>query len=297
MRELSRKGIRAAQLGILINALLAVTKLVAGVVGNAYALVADAIESATDIFSSLAVMSGLLIAQRDPTEEFPFGYGRAETLAAAVVAMMLIGAALGISIEAVREIRTPHHLPAPWTLAILAVAVVVKWVVSRQVQSVGDETGSTAVRADASHHLSDAITSIAAFVGISIALWGGPGWEPADDWAALVGAAVIAYNGVAIFRSAVRDLMDAMPDNEIVSEIRRVAGGVPDVLAIEKLMVRRSGLVYHVGIHVQASGAMPLSESHALGGRVKSAIQKAIPQVASVLVHMEPFDNLRGDPV
>ncbi len=289
MPDLSDKGIRAAQLGILINTFLALAKFLAGVVGNSYALVADAIESGTDIFSSLIVMGGLRIARRDPTDEYPFGYGRAETLATAVVALLLLGAAAGISIEAIREIRTPHHLPAEWTLAVLAAVVIIKWLVSRRVGKVGVEIDSTAVKADAWHHLSDAVTSTAAFIGISIALWGGPGWEPADDWAALVAAAVVAYNGLAILRSALRDLMDATPGGEIIAEIRRVAAGVPEVLAIEKLHVRRSGMNYHAAIHVQARPAMPLAEAHALGGRVKATIQQALPQVTRVLVHMEPF--------
>jgi cation diffusion facilitator family transporter len=291
MPDLSEKGIRAAQLGILVNALLAVTKLLAGVVGNSYALIADAVESGADIFSSLFVMGGLQIARRDPTDEYPFGFGRAETLATAAVALMLVGVAVGIAIEAVREILTPHHLPAAWTLAVLATVVTVKWLISRRVQAVGSEIGSTAVQADAWHHLSDAVTSTAAFIGISIALWGGPGWEPADDWAALAASGVIAYNGVAILRSALRDLMDATPDGEIVAEIRKAAESVPGVLAVEKLLVRRSGMFYHVAIHVQASASMALSASHALGGQVKSAIQQALPQAGLILVHMEPFDN------
>ena len=291
MPDPSERGIRAAQLGILINALMALTKLLAGVVGNSYALVADAVESGTDIFSSLIVMGGLRIARRDPTEEYPFGYGRAETLATAVVALMLVGAAAGIAIEAVREILTPHHLPAPWTLAVLAVVVVVKWLISRRVEKVGAEIDSTAVKADAWHHLSDAVTSTAAFIGISIALWGGPGWEPADDWAALLAAAVIAWNGVVILRTALRDLMDAAPGGEIVAEIRNIARNVPEVLAIEKLQVRRSGMNYHAAIHVQARASMPLSEAHALGGRVKAQIQQSLPQVSRVLVHMEPFED------
>jgi cation diffusion facilitator family transporter len=290
MAETADRGIRAAQLGILVNVLLAVTKLLAGVIGNSYALIADAVESATDIFSSLIVVGGLRIAKRDPTDEYPFGFGRAETLATAVVALLLLGVAAGIVIEAVREILTPHHLPAAWTLGVLALVVVVKWLVSRRVEAVGNEIGSDAVRADAWHHLSDAVTSTAAFIGISIALWGGPGWEPADDWAALVAAAVIAYNGVAILRSALRDLMDATPGGEIVAAIRKVAESVPEVRAVEKLLVRRSGMTYHVAIHVQASPAMPLSEAHALGGRVKAAIQESIPQVGPILVHMEPFE-------
>jgi len=253
MSDRSERGIRAAQLGILVNAVLALVKLLAGVVGNSYALVADAVESSTDIFSSLVVMSGLRIARRDPTDEYPFGFGRAETLATGVVALMLVGAAVGIAIEAVREILTPHHPPAPWTLAVLATVVIVKWMISRRVQAVGVDIGSRAVAADAWHHLSDAVTSAAAFIGISIALWGGVGWEPADDWAALVASGVIAYNGLAMLYPALRDLMDAAPGSEVVDQIRQVAQQIPGVLAIEKLLVRRSGMVYHVAIHVQAA--------------------------------------------
>jgi len=202
---------------------------------------------------------------------------------------MLLGAAAGIAIEAVREIRTPHHLPAPWTLAVLAIVVVVKWVLGRRVESVGSEIGSTAVTADAWHHLSDAVTSTAAFIGISIALWGGPGWEPADDWAALVAAAVIAWNGLAMLRSTLRDLMDAHPGGEIADRIRTIAQHVDGVLAVEKLFIRRAGMVYRVAIHIQAAPTMSLADAHALGGRVKSMIREGLPQVQDVLVHMEPF--------
>jgi cation diffusion facilitator family transporter len=289
MSDLSEKGIRAAQLGILVNAVLAVTKLLAGVIGNSYALIADAVESGADIFSSLIVLGGLRIAQRDPTDEYPFGFGRAESLATAAVAVMLLGVAAGIAVEAVREILTPHHLPAKWTLVVLATVALVKWLISRRVQKVGAEIESAAVKADASHHLSDAVTSTAAFIGISIALWGGPGWESADDWAALAAAGVIAFNGIAILQSTLRDLMDATPDAKIVAEIRNAAENVPLVDAIEKLLVRRSGMNYHVAIHVQASPTMSLSAAHDLGGRVKAAIREAVPQVAHVLVHMEPY--------
>ncbi len=291
MADVTEKGIRAAQLGVLVNTLLAVTKLLAGVIGNSYALVADAIESGTDIFSSLIVMSGLRIARREPTAEFPFGYGRAENLATAVVALMLLGAAVGIAVEAVREILTPHHLPAAWTLLVLVAVVLIKWWISRRVLAVGVDIGSTAIKADAWHHLSDAVTSTAAFIGISIALWGGPGWESADDWATLIAVLVIAYNGVSILLAALRDLMDAAPDSDVINQIREVAEKVPGVLAVEKLLVRRSGMVYHVAIHVQSAPAMTLHEAHAVGGHVKAAIRDAMPRVHAVLVHMEPFEE------
>ena len=292
--DASARGVRAAQVGILINTLLAIAKLVAGLVGNAYALVADAVESTADILSSSIVWGALRLAARDPDGEYPFGYGKAEPLAAAVVSLMLLGAALGIAAEAVTEIRTPHHAPAPWTLAVLVVVMIIKWMLSRRVGAVGTEIGSTAVKADSWHHLSDAVTSAAAFIGISIALWGGPGWESADDWAALVASAVIAWNGVHMLRPALHDLMDRMPGADIVEPVRRAAEAVDGVRCTEKLAVRRAGMAYFVDIHVQADGAMSLHDAHVLGGRVKSAIRSALPQVQGVLVHMEPYEAPRG---
>jgi cation diffusion facilitator family transporter len=289
----SRPGIRSAQLGMLVNAVLATTKLVAGLVGNSYALVADAIESATDILTSLVVWGGLRVASREPDESHPFGYGKAEPLAAAVVALFIVGAAVAIALAAIREIRTPHHAPAPWTLAVLVGVIIIKTMLSRRVLGVGRDIGSNAVQADAAHHFSDAITSAAAFAGISIALWGGPGWESADDWAALFAAGVIAFNGISLLRRPLNDLMDAMPEAGVVERVRAAAEGVPGVLQTEKLAIRRTGLVYRVTIHVQAEPSMTLHQAHVLSGMVKSAIREALPEVQSVLVHMEPFEASR----
>src|SRR4051812_3879509 len=219
MSNATSRGIRTAQIGMLVNTCLAIIKLVAGIVGNTYALVADAIESTADIFSSLIVWGGLHVAGRDPDEEYPFGYGKAEALGTAVVSLMLLGASVAISVEAIREIRTPHKSPAPWTLLVLAGVMIAKWILSRRVQAVGADIGSTAVKADAWHHLSDAITSAAAFIGISVAVIGkrvrgGSGWESADDWAALVASVVIAFNGILLLRPAIHDIMDRMPGDD-----------------------------------------------------------------------------------
>lgn len=277
-------------MGLLVNTALAVIKLIAGVVGNAYALVADAVESGADIFSSMVVWRGLRIASREADEDYPFGYGKAEALASAIVSLMLLGAAVGIAVEAVREILTPHHTPAPFTLIILVGVVVVKEVLFRKVVAVGEEVGSTAVKADAWHHRSDAITSIAAFIGISIALVGGPGWESADDWAALFAAGIIGFNAVRLLRPAIHDIMDRHPGTELESRISDAALATPDVRAIEKVRIRKVGLTYQVDLHVQADPAMSLHQAHLLSGRVKGAIRGAVPEVQSVLIHMEPHE-------
>lgn len=283
------RGVRSAQAGMLVNAIFALVKFVAGVVGNSYALVADAVESTADILSSLIVWGGLRVAGRDPDDSYPFGYGKAESLAAAVVSLMLFGAAAGIGIESVRELRTPHHAPAPWTLAVLVAVVVGKGLLARSVRSVGTEIGSTAVKADAWHHASDAITSVAAFIGISIALIGGAGWESADDWAALFAAAIISFNASLLIRPAVADLMDRNPGPDVLGPVRRAAESVDGVLATEKLAVRKAGMAFRVVIHVQADPAITLDAAHVLSGKVKAAVRAALPRVQSVLVHMEPF--------
>ncbi len=285
------QGIRAALQGLLVNAFLTGVKLVAGIVGNSYALIADAVESGLDIFSSLIVWRGLRVTARPADQTHPYGYGKAEALSAAIVSLMLLGAAIGIAIAAVQEIVTPHHAPAPFTLAVLLGVVIVKEVLFRRVFSVGTNTGSRVVQADAWHHRSDAITSAAAFTGITVALWGGPGWEPADDWAALVAAAIIAFNGSRLLRPAVSELMDKMPDQAVVDRIATAARSVSGVMAIEKLRVRTFGTGYFVDVHVQADPQMPLREAHILSGRVKSSIREAVPAVFDTSIHMEPFES------
>jgi len=295
LQERAGRGMRSARTGLLINAALALIKLLAGIFGNSYALVADALESTLDVFSSLIVWGGLRISTRSADETFPFGYGKAEPLATVVVSFLLLGGAVSIAVQAVREILKPHHAPAPFTLVVLLAVVFVKEILFRRVLDVGHEVESAAVQADAWHHRSDAITSAAAALGIAVALMGGPGWEEADDVAALVAAAVIFFNGVRILRPAVADLMDRTPDHQTIARIHQAALAVPEVRAIETLKVRRSGLGLYVDIHVEADPEMPLRESHIVSGKVKTSIRREVPTVLGVLVHMEPHGEGKAE--
>jgi len=285
------RGIQLARAGLVVNGFLALVKLLAGVLGHSYALIADAVESVADIFSSLVVWGGLRLSSRHADDRFPFGYGKAESVSTAIVGLMLVGAALGIAIEAVREILIPHHAPAPFTLAVLAGAVGIKEYLFRQVSRGAVELGSQVVAADAWHHRADAITSAAAFVGISIALIGGAGWESADDWAALFAATIIMYNGVQIIRPALAELMDQSPEEEVFTAVDTAARGVTGVLATEKLRIRKSGPKYLLELHVQADPGLSLHDAHVLSGKVKGAIRTAVPRVGNVLVHMEPYEG------
>lgn len=282
------RGARATAFGLVISAVLASIKIAAGVLGNSYALIADGVESVLDLFSAIMVWGGLRMSVAPRTEEFPYGRGKAESLAALVVATMLLLAAVGIAAGAISAIITPHPVPSPYTLVVLVVVVAAKEVVFRVLLSRGGEIGSSALRADAWHHRSDALTSLAAFIGISVALVSGGEWAAADDWAALLACGVIAYNGGSLLRSGLRDVLDAAAPEQIRARVREVAIGVPGVIDIDKVHVRRSGLVYLVDIHVEVGGALTVREGHRLGHEVQKALLGSELPVLDALVHVEP---------
>lgn len=287
----SRLGIRSTLVGILVNLALATVKGLAGVVGHSYALIADAIESAADVLTSFVVFLGLRMAVKPADKDHPYGHGKFEPLAAAVVGLMLVGAAILISVESVREIATPHHAPAPFTLAVLVAVVAVKEFLFRYVVKVGAEIKSSAVKADAWHHRSDALTSGAAFVGISIALLGGPGYETADDFAALIAAAIIAINASCILRPALLELIDTAPDPGIAATVREVAQEVEGVLGTHKCNVRKAGFDYFVDLDVLCDPEATIRKGHEVAHDVGEAIHARLPYVTKVLVHVEPADD------
>ena len=287
-RENLQTAARVALFGMVVNLIFAAVKIVGGLVGNAYVLIADGIESALDIAGSLVIWGGLTVAARPPDKTHPYGHGKAEPIAAIVVALGVLAAAIGLAIESVREILTPHHGPAPFTLAILVVVIVVKETLFRYVNRIGQNVESTAVQTDAWHHRSDALTSAAAFIGISIALIGGKGWQSADDWAALFACAVIAANGTRLLLPAFQEIMDTAPGGKIVRAICAVASSVPGVVEVEKCRARKMGLDFYVDLHAQVDGNISVHEGHEIAHRVKAAIQQSNPRVADVLVHIEP---------
>jgi cation diffusion facilitator family transporter len=288
------RGMRTSLLGLLVNAALAIAKLAAGLLGHSYALVADAIESTSDVFASLVVWGGLRVASQPADEDHPYGHGRAEPLAAMVVALMLAVAALGITVEAVQVIVNPHLPPAPFTLFVLLGVIVVKEVMFRVVGRVGRDVESRAVATDAWHHRSDAITSAFAAVGISIALIGGPKYVRADAIAALGAAAVILFNAYRLLMPPLHELMDIAP-TEVIDRARRVARQVPDVAGVEKVLARKLGLRYLIDMHIEVDPAMSVWHSHEVAHAVKDAIRLAMPNVADVLVHIEPYNPERSN--
>jgi cation diffusion facilitator family transporter len=283
------RGLRATFMGMAINTLLAGSKLAAGLIGHSHALVADAVESMADIFSSIIVWRGLVVAAEPEDEDHPYGHGKAEPIAGAIVSLMLLAAAVWIAVSSLREIGNPHQAaPAPFTLVVLAVVVVIKETLFRFVLHESRTIESAAVRADAWHHRSDAITSLAAAAGISIALIGGKGYESADDFAALAAAIVISFNGWHMLRPALNELMDRSPNRDIIEKIRRVAEIAPGVHRIEQCRVRKMGYQYYVDMHVEVDPQMTVQRSHEIAHQVKDTVRAQVPSVRDVLVHIEP---------
>src|SRR5256712_14002160 len=281
-------GARIALFGLAINIMLASVKMLAGFFGNAYVLIADGIDSALVVGGSMVIWGGLTVAARPPAATHPYGHGKAEPIAAVFVAVGVLAAALGLAIQSVREIFLPHHAPAPYTLVVLIVAVIIKEFLYRYVIRVGREMESTAVKTDAWHHRIDAMTSIAAFIGISVALIGGEAWQSADDWAALFACALIGANGYRLLRPALFEIMDTAPRGRIVRSIRRAARSVPGVIVVEKCRARKMGLDFYVDLHVGVDGSISVQEGHEIAHQVKRAIQKSDSRIADVLVHIEP---------
>ncbi len=283
-----QRSLRATFLGMVVNTVLAVGKMTAGFLGQSHALVADGVESLADLFSSLIVWRGLVIADAPADEDHPYGHGKAEPLASAMVATMLLLAALWIAVNSVREILRPHGAPASWTLGVLIVVVVVKETLFRHVFREATSVDSSVVKGDAWHHRSDAITSLFAGIGIAVALMGGPGYEAADDVAALLASGVIAWNGWRLLREAFGELMDTAPDLAVVAEIRRLAASVPDVRGVEKCFIRKMGWQLHVDIHVEVDGQLTVERAHAIAHQVKDHLRAQMPKVRDALVHIEP---------
>jgi len=283
-------AIKATYFSILANTILAIVKGIAGFIGNSYALLADAIESTSDIFSSFLVLFGLKYASKPADKNHPYGHGRAEPLITFLVVGFLITSATIIAYESIKNISTPHELPKIWTLFVLAPLIIWKEISFRIVMKKAKETNSSSLKADAWHHRSDAVTSVTAFVGISIALYFGKGYESADDWAALFASCFILYNSYLIFRPALGEIMDEHLYDDLVGDIRQVALTVDGVLGTEKCFVRKAGMKYHVDLHATVNATITVKQGHEIAHILKDRLRKDLPQLGHVLIHIEPND-------
>lgn len=273
---------------MIVNVLLAAGKLVAGIFGHSFALIADAIESISDIFSSFIVFLGLKISTKPSDERHPYGHGKVEPLVTFIVVALLVLSSVIIATEAVDNIRTPHSLPKPFTLIVLACVILFKEISFRYVNNKGEEMDSTSLKADAWHHRSDAFTSAAAFIGITIALIGGKGYESADDWAALVASGIIIYNAYLIFRPALGELLDEQKYDDLIQHIKTESLNVAGVANTEKCYIRKFGMSYFVDIHVRVERSLTVEQGHHIAHNLKNYLMEKNPQIEDVMTHIEP---------
>lgn len=285
-------AIQTILFSILGSASLAVIKAFAGVVGNSYALIADAIESATDVIASFLVFLGLRYATKPADENHPYGHGKIEPLVTFVVVAFLLVSATIIAYQAVLNLRTEQVAPESWTLIVLGLIIVWKEISYRLVLRRGKELHSTSLQADAWHHRSDAITSLTAFFGICVAVFLGEGFEKADDWAALVASGFIIYNAFRIFRPALGEIMDEHQYAELDERIRQVSLKVDGILATEKCHIRKAGMDYHVDLHAIVRGSLTVRKGHEIAHEVQNQIKRDIPEITQVMVHIEPEEEM-----
>jgi len=287
-KETEKSAIRTTYFSIFGNLGLAIVKALAGVYGHSFALVADAIESMTDIVSSFVVLLGLKYAQKPADENHPYGHGKIEPLITFIVVAFLITSATFIGLESIKNIQSPHETPEPWTLIVLGGIIIWKEISYRFILKKSIETHSTSLKADAWHHRSDAITSLTAFAGISIALIFGEGYETADDWAALVAAGFILYNSYFIFRPALAEVMDEHQYDQLIDEIRTISMEVAGIKGTEKCHIRKSGTRYHIDLHARVNGDLTVRKGHEITHRLKDHLKRRLPQAGHVLIHLEP---------
>lgn len=289
--NIEEKAIRTTYFSIVGNTLLAIIKALAGIFGNSFALIADAIESTTDIFASFLVLLGFRYAQRPADENHPYGHGKIEPLITFLVVTFLVISAAFIAHQAIENIQTPHPSPKSWTLFILGAIIIWKEISYRIVMKKSKETHSTSLAADAWHHRSDAITSIMAFIGISIAIIFGEGYETADDWAALLAAGFIVYNSYLIFRPALGEIMDEQVYDDLMEEIRTVSLTVDGVIGTEKCFIRKAGMFYNIDLHAIVDAEISVKKGHYISHQLKDTLQEKIGNLGQVLIHIEPYEE------
>lgn len=285
---IEKTAIKTIYFSIIGNTLLSLVKWFAGYFGNSYALIADAIESTTDIFSSFLVLFGIKYSNKPPDKNHPYGHGRIEPLITFLVVGFLIISASIIAHDSIKNIGTPHELPKPYTLIVLGLIILWKEISYRFVIKKSKETQSSTLKADAWHHRSDAITSLAAFFGISIALFFGKGYESADDWAALLAAAFIFYNSYLIFRPALGEMMDEHIYDDVLIKIKDISKNVEGVIDTEKCLIRKIGMKYYIDLHLTVNGNISVKEGHSISHKLKDYIKNEMPEIADVLIHIEP---------
>jgi len=278
-------------LGLMVNLALGLGKLLGGILGQSFALIADAVNSLGDVLSTIVVLAALKIAQRPADAEHPYGHSRAEGIAATNVAVLIIVSGVLVGVEALQRWTLPSVIPPAWTLWIAGANIVVKESLYHYSHRIGVRTGSSSLIANAWDHRSDALCAFAVLVGLALLRFGGLKYDWADELASLIVAGAILFSGVQLFRSSATNLMDIQADPELLALIRDEAGGVEGVCEVETLWVRKSGLEFFADIHIEVDSQLTVEQGHRIGHQVKDRLLERFANLRDVLVHLEPHPH------
>jgi cation diffusion facilitator family transporter len=282
---------RTIILSIISSVLLALLKGYSGFAGHSDALIADAIESGTDVLASFLVLFGIYYSTKPADDEHPYGHGKAEALVTfGVVGILLISATL-IAYNGIQHLSIDQEQPELFTIFVLIGIIIWKELSYRYVLSKGRKTNSLSIQADAWHHRSDAISSLIALLGIGLSLLFGPAFSKADDWAAIAASLFIVYNAYIIFRPALGEILDEHSHHDLIDKIKQMETHVVGVQGIEKCLVRKTGMTYLVDLHLEVAGSISVNEGHRIAHEFKDYLQGQLPEINDVLIHIEPFEN------
>lgn len=278
-------------ISIVSSFILALIKGISGFLGHSDALIADAIESSSDVLASLLVLFGMYYSQKPADEDHPYGHGKAEALTTfGVVGFLLISATL-IAYNGIQNLYIEQNQPASFTIYILIGIIIWKEFSYRYVINRGKKINSLSLQADAWHHRADAISSLIALFGIGISLMLGSEYSKADDWAAIVSAIFIVYNAFRIFRPALGEILDEHTHHDLIEKIIAFENKVEGVHRIEKCLVRKTGTFYFVDIHLEVDGNKSVSEGHKIAHEFKDCVMKNLPDIYDILIHIEPYSS------
>jgi cation diffusion facilitator family transporter len=281
-------GQRVAATGMLVSGVLAAIKIAVGLSGHSTAVVADGLESAADVIASGFVLFGLMLAAKPADENHPYGHGRVETLTGLLIGLVLMAGGAFISWNAIRQIGHPHEPLQEFVVWPLALSIAAKTGLATLKFHFGRKLQSDALTADAWNDATDTISAFAALIAVGLTLHDSVRFAEADRYGGFAVGLIVVSAGIRVVRETSMQLMDTMPDPQLIWQIREAAFGVPGVRGVEKCYARKTGFKYHVDLHLEVDPEMTVRRSHELAHEVQEHIRERLDWVADVLVHVEP---------
>jgi cation diffusion facilitator family transporter len=285
-------GPRIALIGMLVSGALAVLKIVTGHMAYSTSVLADGFESAADVLASGTILLALTLAAKPADSNHPYGHGRIETLAGLLLGFVLFCAGMAISFHSISAVGDVKRPPASYAVWPLLISIGAKLFMMRYKHSTARRILSAALMADAINDGIDALSGVAALIAVSLTLFDPVRFLRADHYGAFIVGFIVMFTGVRVVRETGMQLMDTMPDPTLMRLIREVASTVPGVDGVEKCYARKTGLKYHVDLHLEVDPDMTVRDSHDIAQRVRERIREELSWVADVLVHVEPAPRM-----